>query len=49
MGWLIDTFSYKTAFTVLGVVGIVISIIVSYNYKLDKQIFPKLYEKKAVS
>jgi len=45
MGWLIDTFSYATAFTVLGGVGLVVSGMVMYNYKLDKKIFPKLYMK----
>lgn len=49
MGWLIDTFSYATAFASLGVIGLVIAIIVSYNYKLDKKIFPKLYENKVIS
>lgn len=48
MGWLIDTFSYETAFTVLGAVGLVIAVIVSYNYRLDKKIFPKLYKNKDI-
>lgn len=48
MGWLIDVFSYDTAFTVLTGVGIVIVIIVAYNYKLDKKTFPLLYNDKIV-
>lgn len=46
MGWLIDTFSYATAFTVLGGIGVISATIVYFNYKLDKKIFPKLYEEK---
>nr|WP_284143006.1 MFS transporter [Caloranaerobacter azorensis] len=46
MGWVIDTFSYTTAFTILAGIGIVSTIIAYLNYKLDKKIFPKLYEKK---
>lgn len=45
MGWLIDNFSYNFSFAILGIIGIVVSIIVFYNYKLDKKVFPKLYEK----
>ncbi|KPU26570.1 hypothetical protein TR13x_09495 [Caloranaerobacter sp. TR13] len=49
MGWLIDTFSYATAFTVLGGIGVVSATIVYFNYKLDKKIFPKLYGGKIAS
>ncbi|SHH51925.1 Predicted arabinose efflux permease, MFS family [Caloranaerobacter azorensis DSM 13643] len=48
MGWVIDTFSYTTAFTILAGIGIVSTIIAYLNYKLDKKIFPKLYEKKII-
>ncbi|MGO1478353.1 MFS transporter [Senegalia sp. (in: firmicutes)] len=44
MGYLIDKFSYEAAFITLGIVGILASIVVGFNYKLDKSIFPKLYE-----
>ncbi|WP_035164017.1 MFS transporter [Caloranaerobacter azorensis] len=46
MGWVVDTFSYTTAFTILAGIGIVSTIIAYLNYNLDKKIFPKLYEKK---
>lgn len=49
MGWLIESFSYATAFLVLGVVGLISAIVVAFNYKLDKKIFPKLYEDKAIT
>lgn len=44
MGWLIDAYSYSVAFTVVTCVGAVIVIIIAYNYKLDKKIFPLLYK-----
>ncbi|WP_275540618.1 MFS transporter [Vallitalea guaymasensis] len=44
MGWLIDAYSYSVAFTVVTCVGAVIVVIVAYNYKLDKKIFPLLYK-----
>lgn len=46
MGYLIDNFSYEAAFITLGIIGILASVIVAFNYKLDKTIFPKLYEIK---
>jgi len=49
MGFIIDNFSYAAAFTLLGIVGVISVVLVTYNYKLDKKIFPKLYANKAVS
>jgi len=49
MGFIIDNFSYAAAFTLLGIVGVVSVVLVTYNYKLDKKIFPKLYANKAIS
>jgi len=44
MGYLIDNLSYNAAFIVLGIIGIIAAIVVGFNYKLDKSIFPKLYQ-----
>lgn len=43
MGYLIDNFSYSIAFIVLVSLGVLTSIVVGLNYKLDKRLFPKLY------
>lgn len=48
MGVLIDKFSYSTAFTFLGILGVVVAIIAYFNYRLDKNMFPKLYDKKII-
>jgi MFS family permease len=44
MGYLIDNMSYGAAFIALGIIGIIAAIVVGFNYKLDKSIFPKLYQ-----
>lgn len=44
MGNLIENYSYATAFTVLSLVGVGVVMLVAYNYRLDQQIFPKLYQ-----
>lgn len=48
IGWIINDFSYATAFTVIACVGAVALLIILLNYKLDRKTFPLLYEKKTV-
>jgi MFS family permease len=43
IGILIDSYSYAVAFTFLSALGIVSAIIITFNYRLDKKTFPKLY------
>lgn len=46
MGYLIDKASYNTAFIVLTFIGLIAAILSVFNYRLDKKLFPKLYEGK---
>ncbi len=45
MGALIQYGGYSKAFATLAVIGMFASLIIAYNYFLDKKTFPKLYEK----
>jgi MFS family permease len=44
MGFLIQRYSYATAFSFLSLVGIGTVLLVAYNYRVDQRIFPKLYQ-----
>lgn len=44
MGKIIENYSYARAFSLLSLVGIGAILLVAYNYRVDQQIFPKLYQ-----
>ena len=46
MGVLIDRYSLSTAFLALSLIGAIAIIIVAVNYRLDRKMFPKLYERE---
>lgn len=46
MGFLIEKAGYSTAFATLATIGVLASVLIAFNYFLDKKTFPKLYEKK---
>jgi MFS family permease len=43
--YLIDRVSFNAAFSLLTLVGLIATAIASYNYRIDKKQFPKLYVK----
>jgi len=42
-GIIIDNYGYNAVLTMMFIVGIVSSILMYFNYRLDRKIFPKLY------
>lgn len=48
MGWILQATDYSVTFAVIATIGIMTTVIVVYNYFLDKRIFPKLYEQKVI-
>lgn len=45
-GILIDNYGYNSAITFLVVVGLVATVVTLYNYKIDKETFPLLYNQE---
>lgn len=49
IGYLVQHFSFNLGFVVLGGLGLLGVTLMSFNYLLDRKIFPKLYEKDPAS
>lgn len=48
VGITIDKFGYNTAFNILVISGIIGVLIILYNLRVDKALFPKLYETESL-